>query len=118
MIETNNLYYASYLFSEGLNLKNVEKRDDQRFGDTIVFVFYDTDHDREQRLIKRYEDSTASTNIRKYLFSLERIRDIMHSIMNKGTRAVNISGPVSIISSKSSAGKSLSREILKKFIVK
>ena len=86
MIETNNLYYASYLFSEGLEIANVEKRYDNRLGNTVVFIFNGVDEETEDKLQEAFAEGTAYTNIRGYLESLDKIRDIMYGLMNKNQR--------------------------------
>ena len=84
MIETNNLYHASYFLCEGLNIHNVEKRYDEKIGSTVVFTFKG-DAKQENKLQKLYNTGTALTNIRSYLTSLVTIRDIMYNLVNNSS---------------------------------
>ena len=89
MIETNNLYYASYLFNEGLNIANVEKRNDTRLGDTVVFIFTADNKDLEDRIERAFQEGTALTNVCGYLDSLTKVRDIMYGFMNTSSKNNN-----------------------------
>jgi len=91
MIETNNMYHASYYLSEGLDLKSVDKKYNPRFGETVVLVFAAEEKETEEKIRKEFESGTAVCNIRSYLTALVTVRDIIYSAMkekekNKGTK--------------------------------
>lgn len=79
MIETNNLYFAAFLVTEGLDICNVKRRIDGKLGETVFFVLSGKD---EKELARSFEDATAQTNIRGYLENLEKVRDIMYGFLN------------------------------------
>lgn len=83
MIETNNLYYASYLLTEGLSINNVEKQYDESFKNTVVFSFNSDDLNNEKVLEKKYLSGIATINIRQYLDNLVKVRDIMYNVMGR-----------------------------------
>lgn len=80
MLETNNLYYASFLFAEGFTLVNIERRRDEKFGETVVFTFGSFDPESERRAEVAYNEGRAMVNVRRYLTSLEKVRDILHGL--------------------------------------
>ena len=82
MIQTNNLYYASYLLTQGLSISNVEKRYDKDFKDTVVFCFDSKDLKNEKSLEQKYASGIAVINIRAYLDNLVKVRDILYSVMD------------------------------------
>ena len=82
MIETNNLYYASFLLNEGLEITNVRLGWDEKFGQTVIFNFTDHDPAVERGLERSYREETAVTNIRKYIDALVRVRDIVYRVTN------------------------------------
>ena len=90
MIETNNLYYASYLLTEGLSINNVEKQYDENYKNTVVFYFQSENLESEKNLEKKYLSGIATINIRQYLDNLVKVRDIMYNFMGTKKRMVNV----------------------------
>ena len=86
MIETNNMYHGAYYLTEGFSICNVEKRNDSRLGDTVVFSFNGVAPDAEEAIKHKFELGTAMCNIRSYLTALVTIRDILHNTMRSSTQ--------------------------------
>lgn len=82
MIETNNIYYASYLLTEGLSISNVEKQYDDNFKNTVVFYLSSGNKEHEKQLEQKYISGIATTNIRSYLDNLIKVRDIIYNVMD------------------------------------
>ena len=82
MIETNNMYHASYYLCEGLNISDVEKRHDNRLGETVYFSFHGDTDEHEDKIKTKFESGIAVCNIRAYLTSVVTIRSIMRSALN------------------------------------
>ena len=89
MIETKNIYFASYLLNEGMAISNVEMRHDYDLGNTVVFIFNSKSLEMESKIEKEFNEGKALTNIREYLDNLVKVRDIVYSIMGK-----NIGGKI------------------------
>jgi vacuolar-type H+-ATPase subunit D/Vma8 len=86
MIETNDLYYASYLYCEGLSLSNLEIRHDVKLGETVYFVFNSSEQQKEKKL----EEDYVSSYVSHYLASLSKLRDAMYSLINtQGRKTIN-----------------------------
>jgi len=83
MIQTNNMYYASFILTEGLEVCGAEVVNDEKFGHTVKFSFKGKDEKSEKALEKLYKNEEAFTNIRLYLNNLILIRDIMHGMMSR-----------------------------------
>ena len=81
MIKTSNMYFASFVLTEGLTVCGAELVQDPRFGRSVSFQFKGPSAEDEQRLELAYETEQAITNIRKYLDNLVLVRDIMHRMM-------------------------------------
>ena len=77
MIKTDNMYFASFLLNEGLNIASVKMKDKK-----VVIGFTANDDDVEKKLAASYTQEIAVTNIRKYLTALVTIRDLIYSVSN------------------------------------
>ena len=82
MIETNNMYHASYYLCEGLNISAVEKRYDSRLGETVDFFFQGESEKLELKIKQKFDSGIAVCNIRAYLTSVVTIRNILRSTLN------------------------------------
>jgi len=83
MIQTNNMYYASFIMTEGFEVCGAEVINDEKFGQSVQFSFKGKDEKAEKTLEKLYKNEEAFTNIRRYLNNLILIRDIMHGMMSR-----------------------------------
>ena len=82
MIETKNIYYSAYLFSEGLSLANASKDINSGTGDVSVHFQLVGEEDFEQKLSVLYHKGKAKTNIRQYLDSLVKMRNVLFAVLN------------------------------------
>ena len=80
MINTDNMYYASFLLNEGLIINNVKLIEPRK----VQFEFSVTDQEKEKELMYTYQNETATTNIKQYITSLVTIRDIIYRISQNG----------------------------------
>ena len=83
-IKTDNLYYAAYLFNEGLEFRGVSI--DPVKKNHAVFFFYSPETSRENQIQEAYRSSEAMTNIRTYLDALVLLRGILHTTLKHTTR--------------------------------
>ena len=93
MINTSNVYYASFLLNEGLSISAVEMVDSPKYGKTVQFSFRAGDEAIEQKLEKEYRQEKAVTNIRKYIDSLTICRDLMRRVSGRVSSLQRAKGP-------------------------
>jgi len=80
MIETNDLYFAAYLLAEDFRLTNVTSRSTERFGESVFFQLEGPHLVIEARLEWGYQDGNAEVNLKKFLASLNKVRDILSGL--------------------------------------
>jgi len=83
MLDTNNVYFASFLMTNGLFVADTKVVSDPQHGRTVQFSFYSPDAEEEQKLKKAYDCEEAKVNIRRYLDNLVLIRNVMYSKLKR-----------------------------------
>lgn len=81
MIQTNNIYYAAYMFTVGMPFTGAAVEIDTIYGRTVMFSFKGESAEKEQMYIDTYEDNLAEVRLCVYLESLGLVRDITNRLM-------------------------------------
>jgi hypothetical protein len=80
MITTSNIYYAGYLLSADINIVNVQTAINNKQKRFVIFQFSTGDEQIDDKIDSLYNEHKVSVNLKQYLDSLEKARDIVHNL--------------------------------------